>query len=386
LAPFSFRAGTAREDETLSHATPLVRVACRGYYHTRDDLARRGEHHFRGISAPGIRVSPNQSAEFELKSIRIQTQALQCFVIIPQLIADPEEDYPLTNSWVCERICGSWLPSRGPIPVVHPAGLEMDYPSKRRSDRILAPLRIRVAGVDGRKRPFEEEAITVSVNKHGACISLLHDLRPDQEVSIRNLENNIQTQFRVVGELRQVFGNRREWGVETVSPDCNIWGLDFEQPPDHVQPKALICCATCKNGMLCSLSSIEYDVLLSAGAISRHCEPCGQTTRWEPCKHCSDLGIERPAPAPALVERRKHKRIGLSMLLRIRNIEGETEVGQTVDVSKGGALFHARRPYRVGETVYLTLPSKDKPHPAEVGARIVRAQTAERGFLYAVKF
>jgi PilZ domain len=265
-------------------------------------------------------------------------------------------------------------------------GLDMDIPSKRRSDRILAPLRIRVAGVDASKRQFQEEAITVSVNKHGACISLLHDLKSDQEISIRNLENNIETKFRVVGELRQVFGNRREWGVETLCPDCNIWGLDFEQPPDHVQPKALICCATCKKGLLCSLSSIEYDVLLSTGTISRHCEPCGETTRWEPCKHSSELGIASSRPVPSLIERRKHRRIGLSMLVRIRNSRGDSEVGQTVDVSKGGALFVAKHRYRTGESVYLTLPSKDKPHPIEVSASIVRVQTAERGFLYAVKF
>ena len=188
----------------------------------------------------------------------------------------------------------------------------MDIPSRRRSDRILAPLRIRVKGLDARKKPFEEDAITVSVNKHGACISLMHSLEPEKVLTITNLENNIETQFRVVGELRQVFGERREWGVETLCPECNIWGLDFEQPPDHVQPKALICCSKCKNGSLCSLTSIEYDVLLFAGVISRHCDPCAETTRWEPCKHSSDTEIlPRASGAPrgvAAVLRSRGKR------------------------------------------------------------------------------
>jgi PilZ domain len=285
-----------------------------------------------------------------------------------------------------ERVFAACAHPRGHVHGNLLAGFKMDVPSKRRSDRILAPLRIRVTGVDAAKRHFEEDAITISVNKHGACISLLHDLRADQQISIRNLENNIETRFRVVGELRQVFGDRREWGVETACPECNIWGLDFEQPPDHVQPKALICCSKCKKGVLCSLSSIEYDVLLSSGAISRQCAPCGQTTRWEPCKHASDLEVESPAADPLLVERRKHRRVSLSMLLRIRNQEGDGEVCQTMDVSKGGARFLAKHRYRVGEILYLTLPSKDKPHPVEVRARVIRVQSAERGFQYAVKY
>jgi PilZ domain len=267
-----------------------------------------------------------------------------------------------------------------------PVGLKMDIPRRRRSDRILAPLRIHVSGADARGHPFEEDAITVSVNKHGACISLLHQLLPDQKLSIRNLENNVETQFRVVGELRQVFGDRREWGVETLCPECNIWGLDFEQPPDHIQPKVLICCSRCKNGSLCSLSSMEYDVLLSAGMISRHCESCSETTRWEPCKPGIDTEAHAASTAERHDERRKHNRLRLSMLVRVRNTQGESEVAQTVDVSKGGVLFLSKRRYRTGEVLYLILPSTDKTLPVEARARVVRTQPAERGTLCAVKF
>jgi hypothetical protein len=262
----------------------------------------------------------------------------------------------------------------------------MDIPKRRRSDRILAPVRIRVAGLDGGAARFQEESVTVSVNKHGACISLEHRLQPDQKISIRNLENDVETQFRVVGELRRVFGERREWGVEIISPDCNIWGLDFEPPPDHVQPKALIRCSRCKNGSLCSLSSIEYDVLLAAGKISRHCESCGETTRWEPSKQCAEIEVSLASTAEHHDERRRDRRLSLSMLMRVRKIGGETEVVQTLDVSKGGVLFLARHLHRAGDILYLTLPSTEKPLPDEARGRVIRARPAERGFLYAVKF
>ena len=91
-------------------------------------------------------------------------------------------------------------------------------------------------------------------------------------------------------------------------------------------------------------------------------------------------------PAPRPDERRKHKRVKLSMLLRIRNSQGQSEVVQTLDVSKGGALFLSKHRYRAGEILYLTLPSSDKPAPVEARSRIVRVQAAERGTLCAVKF
>ena len=100
--------------------------------------------------------------------------------------------------------------SEHPVPPVQPPGTaeairpreaaQVPNPNPtRRSDRILTPIQIRVSGVDAFGDTFEEQTITVSVNKHGACISLQHMLRPEQEINIQNLENGIATKFRVVG-------------------------------------------------------------------------------------------------------------------------------------------------------------------------------------------
>jgi hypothetical protein len=261
-------------------------------------------------------------------------------------------------------------------------------PKRRRSDRILVPLRIHVTGLDARSEPFEEDSITISVNKHGACISLQHQVVPEQKLTIKNLENGIATDFRVVGELRQVFGSRREWGVETLCPECNIWGLDFALPPEGAQPKVLICCAVCKDGALSTISSIEYDVLLYTGVISRHCERCGQTTRWEPSGHSPEPELIARAvkPVPGPLERRRHRRLKLTMLVRVRNAKGESEIVQTLDVSKGGVCFVSQREYVVGELLLLTLPSTDKPAPLEATGRVVRAQSTPRGKVYGIMF
>jgi hypothetical protein len=267
-------------------------------------------------------------------------------------------------------------------------GKPLEEVKRRRSDRILVPLRIRVTGLDASSEPFEEDSVTISVNKHGACISLQHQLVSDQKLTIKNLENGVATEFRVVGELRQVFGSRREWGVETLCPECNTWGLDFALPPEGVQPKVMICCAVCKNGALSTISSIEFDVLLYTGVISRHCERCDQTTRWEPSGHSPEPQLVARAvkPVPSPLERRRHRRLKLTMLVRVRNAKGESEIVQTLDVSKGGVCFVSKRGYKVGELLLLTLPSTDKPAPIEASGRVVRAQSTPRGNIYGIMF
>ncbi len=258
---------------------------------------------------------------------------------------------------------------------------------KRRSDRILAPLRIHVAGKDPSGEAFEEDAITVNINKHGGAISLTHPLFAEQRLLIRNLENGEEADFRVVAELRRVFGDRREWGVEAVGGVCHIWGLDFGPPPEGVQPKALIACAECRTAMLTPLSSIEYDVLLHTGAISRHCKQCGQTTRWRPGEQAAAAGELVAGPgSPGVAERRKHSRRGLTMLLQIREGGGTTETVQTVDASKGGISFVSTHAYHVGEEVWFTLPFNSATGPKESKGRIVRAQSGPRGQLYGVSF
>jgi PilZ domain len=278
--------------------------------------------------------------------------------------------------------------SQGTIGTIKAPDPAINVRTSRRSDRILNPIRIRVYGFDASGNTFEEETITVSVNKHGACISLQHMLRPEQEINIQNLENGIATKFRVVGELRQVFGARREWGVETHCPECNIWGLEFESPPDDAQPKVLISCTECKKGTLSPLTSIEYDVLLYTGVISRHCQFCDQTTRWGPSGNPPEpLLIARAVrPVSSPLERRKHRRHNMTMLLRVRNKQGEAETAQTLDVSKGGVRFLSRRTYQVGDSVYVTLPSADKTTPTETRGCIVRAELNQRGTAYGVRF
>lgn len=264
----------------------------------------------------------------------------------------------------------------------------MDIPARRRSDRILAPVRIRVIGNDVSGVSFAEETVTVSFNQQGARISLTHSLLPDDIVLLKNQENGIEEEFRVVGAFQQVFGDRREWGVEALHPESGIWGVEFTAPPEGVQPKVLIECAACKKAAQSPLSSIEYDVLLATGLISRHCDRCSETTRWKPSEQgvTPEMLVTAAKPAMPAGERRKTRRLKLTMQLRVRNSWGIVDIAQTRDVSKAGLCFVSSQRFQVGDEVYITLPFALNQAPVETKGRVVWSAEATGGRFYGVKY
>lgn len=256
---------------------------------------------------------------------------------------------------------------------------------RRRTDRVLAPMRIRVIGNDAGGVSFAEETISISFNQQGARISLTHSLLPDDIVLIKNLENDIEEEFRVVGGFQQVFGSRREWGVEALNTQSEIWGIEFTQPADGMQPKVMIECAACKRASQAALSSIEYDVLLSTGLISRHCERCGETTRWKPSEQPVTQETLVSSSKPAVpAEQRKVRRLKLTMRIRVRNDWGVSDIAQTRDVSKAGLCFVSTQRFQVGENVYIVLPFADFQTPVETQCRVVWSADGALGRFYGV--
>jgi hypothetical protein len=262
----------------------------------------------------------------------------------------------------------------------------MPEEQKRRTDRVLAPVRIRVIGNDVSGVSFSEETVTVSFSPGGARISLTHPLLPDDIILIKNLANDIEEEFRVVGAFQQVFGDRREWGVEALNPESGIWGIDYTPPAEGLQPKVLVECAACKNAIQSPLSTIEYDVLLATGLISRHCDRCKETTRWKPSDQpvTSEMIRESARVAPPSTERRKSRRLKLVMRLRVRNSWGVTDIAQTRNVSKGGLCFVSTKVFNVNDELFITLPFADNQAPVETPAKVVWTRLADAGRYYGV--
>jgi len=263
--------------------------------------------------------------------------------------------------------------------------------NRRRSDRILAPVRIRVIGNDASGVSFAEESVTVSFNQQGARITLNHSLLPDDIILVKNLENGVEEEFRVIGGFQKVFGTRQEWGVELLNQESKIWGIEFIPPAEGVQPKVLIECAACKKAMQSPLSSIEYEVLLSTGLISRHCDRCNETTRWKPSEQTLTPEIIAASAtagtaAKGVSERRKTRRLKLAMRLRVRNSWGVVDVAQTRDVSKAGLCFLSTQRFQVSEEVFVTLPFADNQAPVETRGKIVWIAESTAGRFYGVQY
>lgn len=265
----------------------------------------------------------------------------------------------------------------------------MNILGRRRTERILAPIRIRVIGNDISGVSFAEETVTVSFNQQGARISLVHALLPDDVILVANLENGIEDEFRVVGAFQQVFGNRREWGVEAVNPDSGIWGVEFVPDQTGTQPRVLIECAACKTAAQSTLSSIEYEVLLATGLISRHCDRCSETTRWKPSEQQVTEEIlvrSHKQTAQGMRTPRRTRRLKIAMQLRVRNAWGVVDIAQTRDVSKAGLCFASTQRFSPGDDVYITLPYAQNQAPVETKGRVVWTGEGTAGKFYGIEY
>lgn len=258
----------------------------------------------------------------------------------------------------------------------------------RRSDRILWPVPIRVTGTDSQEIPFVEETVTVSVNQHGARISLTHSLLLGNIILIRNLTNGIEEGFRVIPGGEQVFGDRWEWRVEATKPDSKIWGIEFNQPVEDTQPKVLIECDTCRNMVYSALTSMEYGLLLNLGVISHHCGRCGQTTRWKPSAEPQGAvgAIRTVKPAPPGSMARKARRVDLAMRVYIRNQRGVEDAVQTRDVSKTGLCFVSSRDFKVGDVVQIDIPFPDRLGPSGARGKILWSTQSSLGRVHGVNY
>ena len=264
----------------------------------------------------------------------------------------------------------------------------MSILGRRRTERILAPVRIRVIGNDVSGVSFAEETVTVSFNQQGARISLIHSLLTDDVVLLKNLENGVEDEFRVVGAFQQVFGSRCEWGVEAINQDSGIWGVEFTPNDDSAQPKLLIECAACKTAAQSTLSSIEYEVLLATSLISRHCDRCNETTRWKPSDQVvtQEMLVRSNKADKGKQEARRTRRLKLTMQLRVRNAWGVVDIAQTRDVSKSGLCFVSTQRFSPGDEIYITLPYAQHQAPVETKSKIVWMAEGTSGRFYGVEY
>lgn len=254
---------------------------------------------------------------------------------------------------------------------------------RRRSERLLITIPIRVEGTDREGRAFTETTRTLAVSRHGARIQLAHFLNPGETVRIANLVANQQAEFRVVGPTQPPTEQGGEWAVEFHGDARSIWGIEFPTTNGGEQPcSVLLECRRCRQVLLARMSLVELEVLQSSGLVTRECAECGKATPWGHVE--KQVGMPAPGAdldgalrdvvqaGPSERSRRAAPRSLMRLPLRVRSWYGGEEVTQSENVSRTGLAFTSEKVYEVGEALMVTCPYNLGGQNSEVRGRVAR--------------
>jgi hypothetical protein len=270
--------------------------------------------------------------------------------------------------------------SRAPVTSAKASLREIE---RRRSERLLITVPIRVEGIDRDGEKFTEETRTLVINRQGARIYLKRSVVPGTTLLITTRVGHRSAKFRVVGPTQPVSGEGGEWGVESEDSNNSIWGIGFPSG-SHGEGicTALIECRRCHTVKLSHLSLVEHEVLGTSGLLVKDCEACGRSTSWsysEPSMRLpgDDVGAALPSPdqlteQAAGASRRVHNRVALQLPIRVRSFYGSEEFTRTENVSRGGVCFVTDRDYEVGEVLLITCPFEKAGHNIEIRGQVVR--------------
>jgi hypothetical protein len=106
--------------------------------------------------------------------------------------------------------------------------------ARRRSQRVLMQVGVRIHGSDSQGEKFEEETETLAINAHGALVLLSARLTSGSKVQLQHKKTLEEQECHVVF-LGPVRSGKAEIGLEFSSPRPSFWRVAF--PPEDWSPK-----------------------------------------------------------------------------------------------------------------------------------------------------
>jgi hypothetical protein len=271
----------------------------------------------------------------------------------------------------------------------------------RRSSRIPKEIAILLVGSDMEGKVFSEETKTVVLSRHGAGLVSQYKLIPEQELILRRLDTNKETEIRVVGQIGSQSGSFT-YGVAFLDPSINFWGVEFPSltESDKLANRALLECSSCKRREAVDHSDLEGDVFAINEGIVRFCKNCGSSTFWKKAPgDPHDLAVSREsaqeqepsyssnhattqsisaavAQKPVILpeNRRRHIRTKVKCKACIRQPGQTLDVVVCEDMSRGGLRFKSRKRYFERSTIEVAVPYSPGGQSIFVHARIVYVQ------------
>jgi PilZ domain len=105
---------------------------------------------------------------------------------------------------------------------------------RRRSQRVLMQVPVRIHGKNAQGAPFDEETETLAINAHGALVLLQARLTSGSTIQMEHKRTSEAQECHVVF-LGPVRGNKAEIGLEFSAPRPQFWRVAF--PPEDWSPK-----------------------------------------------------------------------------------------------------------------------------------------------------
>ena len=106
--------------------------------------------------------------------------------------------------------------------------------ARRRSQRVLMQVAVRIRGTDVQGKTIEEETETLAINAHGALILLEARFASGTKVRMQHKRTQEEQECHVVF-LGPVRSGKAEIGLEFTSPHPTFWRVAF--PPEDWTPR-----------------------------------------------------------------------------------------------------------------------------------------------------
>jgi hypothetical protein len=107
--------------------------------------------------------------------------------------------------------------------------------ARRRSQRVLMQVGVRVRGKDAQGKDFEETTESLAINAHGALILLSARVTSGSVVQMRHNKTEEEQECHVAF-LGPVRSGKAEIGLEFTAPRPTFWRVAF--PPEDWTPKS----------------------------------------------------------------------------------------------------------------------------------------------------
>jgi hypothetical protein len=253
---------------------------------------------------------------------------------------------------------------------------------KRRSDRLVFMIPVRVSGVTETGDSFDCHGEALDVNRFGAHIRLERPVQVAHKILLTNLENKLRGEFRIVRTLESSPAGRTEFGVEALGNYPTFWGIAFPaRPRKHGESRGLLECRRCGSATLHSLILDEIEVLESGGSVRKPCTSCGSRTAWKFAMEGARATPAKTSPATPGKEGQAGDKqsakptVYMQRPVSIRTASGEVETVLTENLSKNEIRCASKKSYEVNQVVTLEWESSGTGHRLQTQGRIRHRQS-----------